>query len=299
MTTTFRVALLQLRSCGVDQTGNLARGERACREAAGLGADLALFPEMWNVGYAGPGAFGSAEAWAASAVTSDSAFVHRFASLAEELDLAIAITYLEACPGGPRNTVTVFDRRGRLALSYAKVHTCDFGWESHLTPGDGFAVATLDTRSGPVRLGAMICYDREFPESARVLMLEGAEIVLVPNACEMEDNRTLQLRTRAMENMMGIALANYAAPEQDGHSVAFDAVAFEDDDEYKDGRSVDPTLLRAGGEEGVFVASFDLDRIRDYRRREASGDAYRKPSRYGKLVEPEAREPFVRGDARR
>jgi predicted amidohydrolase len=283
----------------VDQAANLARGEQACREATRLGADLALFPEMWNVGYAGPGVFASPDAWAASAVTSDCAFVHRFAALAEELDLAIAITYLEAWPGGPRNTVTVFDRHGRPALTYAKVHTCDFDWESHLTPGDGFPVATLDTRSGPVRVGAMICYDREFPESARILMLEGAEIVLVPNACDMEDNRTLQLRTRAMENMMGIALANYAAPEQDGHSVAIDAVAFEGGDEDTDGRSVDPTLLRAGGEEGVFVVTFDVDRIRDYRRREGWGDAYRKPSRYARLVEPEAREPFIRGDARR
>jgi predicted amidohydrolase len=297
--TTFRVALLQLRSCGLDQAANLVRGEQACREAAGLGADLALFPEMWNVGYAGPDAYPSAEAWAEAAVTSDSQFVRRFASLAEELDLAIAITYLEAWPGGPRNTVSVFDRHGRLALTYAKVHTCDFDWESHLTPGDGFDVATLATRVGPVRVGAMICYDREFPESARVLMLEGAEIVLVPNACDMEDNRTLQLRSRAMENMMGIALANYAAPEQDGHSVAFDAVAFEGGDEDTDGVSVDPTLLRAGGEEGVFVVSFDLDRIRDYRRREAWGDAYRKPSRYGALVAPKAREPFIRPDARR
>ena len=50
-----------------------------------------------------------------------------------------------------------------------------FDVERHLTPGDGFHVAELDTAEGPVKVGAMICYDREFPESARILMLQGAE----------------------------------------------------------------------------------------------------------------------------
>ena len=71
-------------------------------------------------------------------------------------------------------------------------------------------------------MGAMICYDREFPESARVLMLKGAEVILIPNACNMSGFRMNQLRVRAYENMVGIALTNYAAPQQDGHSVAFD-----------------------------------------------------------------------------
>ena len=63
----------------------------------------------------------------------------------------------------------------------------------------------------------MICFDREFPESARILMLKGAEIILTPNACEMEDNRICQFKTRAYENMVGVVLANYAAPQQNGH----------------------------------------------------------------------------------
>ena len=62
---------------------------------------------------------------------------------------------------------------------YAKVHTCDFGAERALTPGDGFYVTELDTACGLVRVGAMICYDREFPESARILMLKGAELIPV------------------------------------------------------------------------------------------------------------------------
>ncbi len=48
--------------------------------------------------------------------------------------------------------------------------------ERNLTPGEDFYVTDLDTARGPVRVGAMICYDREFPESARLLMLKGAEL---------------------------------------------------------------------------------------------------------------------------
>ena len=74
----------------------------------------------------------------------------------------------------------------------------------------------------------MICYDREFPESARILMLKGAEIILVPNACPMEINRLSQLRGRAYENMVGIATVNYplGKPDCNGHSSAFDGVAY-------------------------------------------------------------------------
>ncbi|MFT8344266.1 carbon-nitrogen hydrolase family protein [Clostridium beijerinckii] len=77
-------------------------------------------------------------------------------------------------------------------------------------------------------MGAMICYDREFPESARILMLKGAEIILVPNACPMEINRISKLRSRAYENMVGIATVNYpkGKPDCNGHSSAFDGIAY-------------------------------------------------------------------------
>src|SRR4051794_38026705 len=66
----------------------------------------------------------------------------------------------------------------------------------------------------------MICYDREFPESARVLMLGGAELILTPNACGLDADRLGQFRARAYENMVGVAMANYATPDptdDDGH----------------------------------------------------------------------------------
>ena len=113
-------------------------------------------------------------------------------------------------------------------LTYAKVHTCDFGHERRLTPGEGFFTTQLDTAIGPVRVGAMICYDREFPESARLLMLQGAELILVPNACPMELNRLAQLRARSFENMAAVATCNYplGQPDCNGRSTVFDGVVY-------------------------------------------------------------------------
>jgi N-carbamoylputrescine amidase len=109
--------------------------------------------------------------------------------------------------GAPRNTVSLIDRHGEIILTYAKVHTCDFGpMEAACTPGDDFYVCKLDTRMGEIMIGAMICFDREFPESARILMLQGAELILTPNSCTMEANRIGQFRARAYENMVGVAL---------------------------------------------------------------------------------------------
>lgn len=201
----FRVALLQLLP-GRTQTENLQIGLAACRKAKKDGADIALFPEMWNCGYHIPADVNRLKG---QAISGEGEFVSAFGTLAAELDMAIMVTFLERFEPLPRNTAILFDRHGKQVMTYAKVHTCDFGEECRLTPGDDFYVADLDTASGPVKVGAMICYDREFPESARVLMLKGAEVVLVPNACPMEINRLSQLRGRAYENMMGIATCNY------------------------------------------------------------------------------------------
>lgn len=80
----------------------------------------------------------------------------------------------------------------------------------------------------PVRVGAMICYDREFPESARLLMLQGAELILVPNACPMELNRLAQLRARSFDNMAAVATCNYplGQPDCNGRSTVFDGVVY-------------------------------------------------------------------------
>jgi predicted amidohydrolase len=291
-----RVALLQMVACGDHQEANLAKGEEFCRQARAMGADIALFPEMWNIGYTfyDSDRPDTLERWQAQAVGPQDEFVKHFQALAKELQMAIAITYLERCDGPPRDTVSLFDRNGALVLTYAKVHTCDFDLEAACTPGDGFYVSNLDTAQATVKVGTMICFDREFPESARLLMLQGAELILVPNACEMEENRTGQLRARAYENMVGVALANYADAPHFGHSVAFDGIAFNPDT-----TSRDTLLMRAGEGEGVYIATFDLPKLRDYRAREVWGNAFRKPGQYGLLTSARVEPPFERPEARR
>lgn len=155
-----KIALLQLTPKD-SLSENLEKGISACQKAHQMGADIALFPEMWSNGYR---IYDRPKAtWMAEAIPADSDFVNAFGQIAKELQMAIGITFLEACKGGVRNTLVLFDRFGRRALTYAKVHTCDFGEEKYLTPGEDFYVTDLDTAAGNVRVGAMICYDREFP----------------------------------------------------------------------------------------------------------------------------------------
>lgn len=288
-----KVALLQLLPENT-LDGNLKKGLEYCRKAKDMGADIALFPEMWSNGYNIPDNIVKMKS---SAVAADSDFVNSFGRLARELDMAVGITFLEEFDPLPRNTLCLFDRFGNRILTYAKVHTCDFDIESSLTPGDDFYVADLDTRQGNVKIGAMICYDREFPESARILMLKGAEIILVPNACPMEINRISQLRARAFENMVGIATVNYPAgqPDCNGHSTAFDGIAYRPSE--PDSR--DMLIIEAGEREGIYIADFPVDEIREYRSREVHGNAYRRPNKYKLLISECIEEPFIRKDHRR
>ena len=290
-----KVALLQLLSAENNQGANLVKGAQFCRQARQMGADIALFPEMWNIGYQIPARSNPEQvsAWRAQAIDRNSDFVTHFRELARVLDMAIALTYLEKWPGSPRNSLSLIDRHGEICLTYAKVHTCDWDREAALTPGEGFHVCNLDTAVGPVKVGVMICFDREFPESARVLMLKGAELILTPNACELEANRIGQFRARAYENMLGMAMANYAMPQENGHSVAFDGIAFD-----KSG-SRDMCLVQADVHEGIFLAEFDLERLRAYRANEVWGNACRKPGCYGILTSPVVQAPFIRPEVRR
>ncbi len=279
------IALLQLLP-GTMLQEQLEQGVRACREARSQGADIALFPEMWSTGYR---ICQDLPTLQSEAIPLDDSFVQTFRELAAELEMAIGITFLgknvdeNGAEGKPFNSVALFDRHGELALHYAKVHACDFSEEKILQGGDGFKVADLDTKQGVVRVGAMICFDREFPESARVLMQMGAELILAPNACPMEINRLSALRTRAYENMLAVATCNYPSgqPDCNGHSTLFDGIAW-----LRSEPGVrDMCKLEAPEEPGIYVAELDMDILRAYRANEVMGDAYRRPDAYGILTE--------------
>lgn len=292
-----KVALLQMTGCGDDKDASLAKGVAFCRRARAIGADIALFPEMWSVGmtFYDPSREGDLKRWQALAISRDDPFITHFRTLARDLNLAIALTYLEKWNGPPRNSVSLIDRHGEIVLTFAKVHTCEFDLEAALTPGDGFPVCDLNTSQGDVKIGFMICYDREFPESARILMLNGAELILTPNACTLDEHRLSQFKTRAFENMVGVAMTNYAEPQNNGHSLAIDAVAYP----IPDGEPRDTVIIEAGGSEDVYLAAFDMDSIRAYRKRETWGNAYRRPRLYKVLSSEEVNPPFRREDASR
>lgn len=271
-----KIALLQIDPFDLDQGANLRKGCEFCHRAQQQGADIVVFPELWSIGY---------QLWEMQdqlplyAIEKQSAFVTTFQSLAKELKIAIAITYLESWLNAPRNTVSLIDRYGKIVLHYAKVHTCDFDVEAKFTSGNDFYVCDLDTAKGNVKIGAMICFDREFPESARILMLKGAEIILIPNACNIDVNRYNQLHARAFENMVGIALANYPQPKFNGHSVALSGIAYDDS-----GKALEMKIVQADDRESIMIADFDLKKLREYQRCEVWGKNYRKPKVYDTLV---------------
>ena len=281
-----RIALMQAAAVGADQHENLAAAEQACQQAAASGADILLMPEMWNIGYRGFSSYDeqTVRAWNKQAIDLDGPWLGRLSEVAKELGVAVAATYLQRWPGGPRNTVSLIDRHGEFVLTYAKVHTCDFAFEAACTPGEGWEVAELDTAKGPVQVGAMICFDREFPEAARCLMLAGAELILTPNACLLDDLRIAQFRVRAYENAMVMAMANYATPPLlNGRSLVVDAAG--------------STLVEAGPEPGIWYADVDLAATRAYRAQTLWGNAWRRPSAYGPLTREVDVEVFRRTDA--
>lgn len=265
---------------------NIQIAEISCRQAATLGADIALFPEMWNIGYAmfdkrQPSA---KENWQGLAVDSDSAYIRHFVSLARELNMAIAVSYLQKWKPAPRNAVSIIARSGEIVLTYAKVHTCDFTTEAAVNPGDEFPVCDLDTRVGSVKVGCMICYDFQFPESARILMLNGAELILIPVATGMPELYSDQVKIRAYDNAVAVALTNYANLPFDGNSVAYDAAGM---------RLVQPF---SEGEEGVQIARLNLRELREYRKKTIFGNAFRRPGKYKRIIAEDVDPIFARRD---
>ena len=283
-----RIALIQPYSIK-DQQENLDKGLAYCRKAKEGGADIVLFPELYNIGYRSID-FGSKDAmteWKKMAVPADGDFVNRFREIAEKLDIAVMITFLEETDGLPGNSAALFDRHGEVVFIYSKVHTCDFTEiEVHTEPGDGFKVGELDTRFGPVKTGAMICFDRESPESARILMLKGAELILTPNACNLHPMLIDQFKVRAFENALVVAMANYApglsAEGYNGKSCVFNARGDE--------------LLMAGYGEGIYYADIDLGELRRYRKETIYGNAFRRPRKYELLESPEVDSVFRRNN---
>jgi deaminated glutathione amidase len=231
--------------------------------AKAAAAEIVVFPEMYSNGYTrfDPNDSAARARWGAASESVDGDFVGRFREAAKAYRVHVVATFLEKAEPQPFNAALLIDPDGRAVLHHRKVYICDFDSpELACGRGTGFSVCNIETGAGPVRTGLMICMDREYPEAARSLSQQGAEIVLVPNCCdlatdkEVGDVRIAQARGRAFETALGIAVANYPAPRSDGHSFAVDA----------SGR----VIAMADASPALVLATFDLAAIRRTRRDE-------------------------------
>ena len=275
---TFKIAVLQKRSLGRKMSENINIVISNMERAAKNNADILLLPECFITGYELP-------AENKDALADDSELIAALCSAAQGLRIGVVATALTKGGAKPRNSAFVIDKEGKILMKYDKVHTCDFADEKYLESGDDFKVCNFHG----IRIGVMICYDREYPESARILMLKGAEIILVPNDCGTMKPRVQALSTRAYENMVGIAMANPNG-ENCGNSCAFSPICWD-----RDGICIDNTIFLADEmTEGLYYASFDMEQLRYYREREMMGNTFRKVKAYEDLLSNNIHYPFIR-----
>ena len=266
-----KVAMVQYDANEPNIDFNTKVAMKYIKEAKKSGAGIVLFPECFLTAYCCPDIVeellpleeleNDSEfiGWCNSAVTEEEEHVLQIRKLAKELQIGVVITAFTKGEKYPQNTAFIIDRNGDIILKYSKVHTCDFDWERYLESGQEFKVCKFDG----VNIGVMICYDREYPESARELMLQGAEIIFNPNCCGGMEPRLKELSVRAMENMVGVAMANPPAPGM-GRSAAFNPMVW-----GENGEVLDNTIIVAEEFfEGIVYAEFDIDVIRKYRENE-------------------------------
>jgi deaminated glutathione amidase len=180
---------------------------------------LVVFPEVMMRDFGSPGSDISE-----FAEDLDGPFVKRIAELAAAHDVTVVAGMFERSedPGRPYNTLVVVDADG-LRASYRKIHLYDsFGYKEsdRLLAG---ALEPVVVEVGGFRVGLMTCYDLRFPELARALVDQGAELLVVPAAWVAGPGkaghwRTL-LKARAIENTVYVAAAAQPGPRYTGHSM--------------------------------------------------------------------------------
>jgi N-carbamoylputrescine amidase len=267
---------------GDGRDANMARAEELVREAAGQGANLVLLPELFADPYfpkvEDPEFFELAETAAESVVVS------RFVRLASRLKVVLPVSFFERDGDAAYNSLAMIDADGTVLGVYRKSHIPDgAGYEErfYFRPGDtGFRV--WNTRAG--RIGVGICWDQWFPEAARAMALEGAEILLYPTAIGSEpEHPEVDTRDPWRRVMIGHAVAGSVPVAAANRTGVEDGQRFYGSSFVCDGRG---DLLADLGETPRAVAVVDLDREELARYREWFGLArYRRPDLYGRLID--------------
>ena len=279
--TTITVAALQL-AFSTDIDANIAKVSERVREAVARGAQVVLPPELFEGEYfcrvEDEGLFATARP------TAEHPSVLAMCALADELGIWIPTSFFEADGPHHYNSLAMIEPGGRIAGVYRKSHIPDGpGYEEkfYFRPGNtGFKVW-----DGPnAKLGVGVCWDQWYPETARAMMLMGAEVLFYPTAIGSEPHDegldTARLWRRAMvghavSNVVPVVAANRVGTE---HGQTFYGTSFITDERG----DILAELDRA--EEGVITATLDLDRVK--RHRAAFGFFRdRRPDLYGRLVE--------------
>jgi 5-aminopentanamidase len=201
----FVLAAIKVTPRRWEKEANLAALERYAREAAARGAQVVVAPEGFLEGYVGNAKANpdlTAERYASVGEPLDGPLMTRVRDLARELAIYLATGFAERRDGLTFNSVAVFGPDGALVLHYSKSHTA--ADEPYNTKGDTFSVATTTLGCW----GALICFDRQLPETARILALRGAQLVLVPAWGAHGEMNDVMMRTRAYENGVYVAFVH-------------------------------------------------------------------------------------------
>lgn len=199
----------------------------------------------------------SADRYAADAAENlDGALLSKVRSLARELKVHLMIGFAEKRQGKVFNSAVMFSPAGAVALHYSKSHTMND--EPFNTKGAGFPVM----RSKFGVWGALICFDRQLPETARLLALKGADTIFVPAWGSYGETNDIMMRVRAYENGVNLAFVH---PKR---ALLIDA----------SGKII---AQNQGEKDQAVLARFTVDG-----RRKHSLFKYRRPELYGELARP-------------
>jgi N-carbamoylputrescine amidase len=272
-------------SVGKDRAESLAKAETLIRRAAGEGANIILIQELFETAYFCQDQL--PENFELARPVEGNEGIAKFQSLARELNVALPFSFFERANQAYFNSVAMIDAGGELLGLYRKTHIPDgVGYQEkyYFNPGDtGFRV--WDTKFGKVGVG--ICWDQWFPETARCLVLGGAEVLLYPTAIGNEpqfpdwdsrDHWQRAMQGHAASNMVPLVASNRIGREKGRNSeMTFYGSSFIADETGAKVAEADRT------KEAVLTHTFDLDAIRNQR---AQWGFFRdrRPEHYGALV---------------
>ena len=294
-------------ACSWELGRNLDQAEQLVRQAAAQGAQVILLQELFATPYfcieQDHKHLALAEEYGNSRV------LKRFAALARELGVVLPLSWFEKAGNAYFNSLSVADADGRLLGVYRKTHipnAIGYQEKEYFSPGDtGFRV--WDTAFGC--LGVGICWDQWFPETARCLALQGAEVLLFPTAIGSEpgaatpgvgtldsrDHWQMCMRGHAAANILPVVAANRVGREVASNdpelAISFYGSSFITDHKGK-------KLVEADRDStGVLVQTLDLPAMREER---LTWGIYRdrRPEMYGPLLGLDGRQTHVRWTAR-